>query len=98
MVIDKVCNSTVMFSGTFPIDMYKIVILDWDIKALRCWSNEVTVCVWRGGARCSKGWSSKNPAVCSGHFWKIRCQDFLVIDIHLQAVSVMTGVISEFTK
>lgn len=38
-----------------------------------------------------------HPA-CSRHFWKTRCQDFLVIDIHLQATLVVTGIISEFTK
>ena len=32
------------------------------------------------------------------HSWKTRSWDFLVIDIRPQATSVVTGVISEFTK
>lgn len=32
------------------------------------------------------------------HYWKTRSWDFLVTDIHPQATSVVTGVISEFTK
>ena len=48
MVIDKLYRSTGIFSEQFLMDLYKTVILDQHIKALKCYSNEIKVCMCGG--------------------------------------------------
>lgn len=56
--------------------------------------------IWlRGGALdTARNGVKRIHLACRERSWKTRCQDFLVIAIRLQATSVVTGVITEFTK
>lgn len=73
----------VFYSEQFLMDLYNIVVLHWNIKASKCQNNEVKVCVCAHmcvlGLDAARAGVTRICPICSGHFWKTRCQDVLVM-------------------